>query len=387
MIMGKNILKVEYIERNKLILYKKNSKKHPKEQVEKIKRSIKEFGFNVPILIDSKRNIIAGHGRYLAARELDITPVPCIIKDDLTDDQIKAFRIADNKVAESDWDLDFLKDDIADLQLENYDISLTGFNDEEIGELFPEDKKEIIDDGLVEVEAYERAKNKTKIKLGDIYQLGEHTLMCGDATSKHDVDKLIKDKIDVIITDPPYGLDYEYNSYKDNSGNDHTKFCDSWFDNIKRKSEIMILFTGWKYNSFWQLKNPYDVFYWIARNKQSGGKNSNFRRTEPIFIWGRIKNRFVDDYFDIINEHKQKIDGKPLIGLYTCPKPLKLFYELIQCVNKNESIFDAFGGSGTTLIACEQLNRKCYMMELDPVYCQVIIDRWEKFTGKKSTKL
>ena len=229
---------------------------------------------------------------------------------------------------------------------------------------------------------------KYEIKAGEVWKLGEHRLMCGDAIKEEDVNKLMSgEKADMVFTDPPYGLGYEYNSHEDVPGDKYEKFCDTWFQILSKLCDKIIITTGWKYNLFWTKKEPFDNMYWVMRGKHSGGRISHFRLVEPIFAFGKKFNKYDFDLFETTKEIRYMGETN-LRELHTCPKPLKLIKEIINPQTKqNDNILDVFGGSGTTLIACEQLDRKCFMMEIDPVYCSVIIERWENVTGLKATKV
>jgi len=384
-----NIPKAELIDRTKLIVDETNPNEMNDNDFDALKEVISKYGFIIPIITNKEYKIADGYHRWKAARDLDIKEVPVIALDvDEVDRRI--LRQVLNKLKgthREDFDMKefkFLDDNNAIVEL----INLLPSQNKNIKELLDLiNQKEAKDEEFDPEQARKEAEANCKVKLGDIYQLGEHRLLCGDATIEKDYNTLIENNnIDLILTDPPYGIGYEYNQYKDEKGEEYLRFSDSWFNIAKTKSKLIILFTGWTYNKFWENKDPYDKFYWIARNKQSGGKNSNWRRTEPIFIWGRFKNKLVDDYLDIIVE-RQKVEGVELRNLHTCPKPIKLFSELIKSVNQGDKVLDLFGGSGTTLIVAEKLKRKCFMMELDPIYCQVIIDRWEDYTGNKATKI
>lgn len=377
--------------------YKKNSKTHPEYQVKKIAASIQEFGFNIPILIDSNNVIIAGHGRLYAAKYLKLKTVPVIRKKGLTENQIKAYRIADNKTSESDWEEAALKDELKDL-LESYDFdeTLTGFDDDEISELLREDEVEVVDDEFVEVDAYERAKNKTKIKLGDIFELGDHRLMCGDSINSEDVIKLVnKNIIGVLFTDPPYNI-----GYKDLKGKHkeilNDKMDDSNFIEFIKKMLLNAsltyektkykeyIFCNWKYyHLFYQAMENIGrpVKSCIVWDKEYGVQNLDKYHKQHEFIlyhgpFGGKKTLRGDIY----KLKRQKSDLHPTM------KPIELCADFINDSGEN-NILDLFGGSGSTLIACEQLLRKCFMMELDPIYCEVICERWEKLTNQKRKKV
>lgn len=245
---------------------------------------------------------------------------------------------------------------------------------------------------------FERAEDESKlpslydtesfVKKGEVWKLGRHILMCGDSTNKDDLDKLMiggeEERADIIFTDPPYGIDYEYNKFKDVSGHPYIQFCLKWFPLIKQYSDLLFITTGWKYRDFWYRQfPPDDEMIWFDKTKQSGGKSFHLRKTEPIMIWGKVKEKFD---WDIIEEQTDRGDG--MRNFHTCPKPLDFMKLIIKKQTKeNDIILDPFCGSGSTLMACEQTRRICYAMEIDEKYCSVIIKRWELFTGEKAVKV
>ena len=381
--------------------YENNPRKND-EAVDYVAKSIKEFGFKVPIVIDKNNVIVTGHTRLKAAKRLGLKEVPCIMADDLTEEQIKAFRLADNKVGEiATWDFDLLDielNDITDINMEDFGFDL-GLEDEE---------KEIIEDEVPEV------PEEPKAKLGDIYQLGNHRLMCGDSTSEEDVAKLMNGvKADMVFTDPPYGmnLDTDYSKYRDDdeeymkkyklknkSGNsykpvigDNEDFKDDLvltiFNNFDYCKEIFV----WGGDYYPELLKDYKKGNYIVWDKKSNeGLENNLDTTNSNnfeLCWS--KNKHKKDIVRILWVRffgtEQEFDHK---RYHPTQKPTKLSRWFIDKYSKeNDLIVDIYGGSGSTLIACEQLNRKCYMMELDPHYIDVIIERWENFTGKKAIKL
>jgi len=360
-------MEIKNVSVKEIIHYDKNTKKHPDEQIIKIAASIKEFGFNVPVLLDKNNMIIAGHGRLYAANKLGLNEVPCIFLNDLTPNQIKAYRIADNKTAESDWDEALLIEEINDLMNDDYDISLTGFSKEELAGLYP-------DEDVQEVEAEDPNKVETTIKRGDIITLGEHRLVCGDATSKEDVHKLMDGKkADMVFTDPPYGINAVSKSgvlsktYKnDILGDDDNNAATDAF-NLVSKMNIE--------NHIWWGANYYSECLpnsecWIVWDKNNGESD----QTDCELAWTNFRS--VNRQYTQASEKTNRTHPtqKPVSLIVWCFNKFKL--------NSVNLIIDLFGGSGSTLIACEQLKRKCYMMELDPQYCEVIARRWEKLTGK-----
>ena len=225
-------------------------------------------------------------------------------------------------------------------------------------------------------------------KLGDIYQLGRHRVACGDSTKLEDVERLMNgQKADLVFTDPPYGIGYEYNKHKDQNGAEYLNFCETWFKILQEKADLIIITTGWAYKQFWYSKLPYDEMQWIMKGKHSGGKASNFRLAEPIFVFGKIRHKYDFDVFETTNK-LQYAGEVNLRDLHSCPKPVDLICELVvKQIDLGEMVLDVFLGSGTTLIAAEKTNRICYGMEIDPRYVDVAVERWQNYTGLKAIKL
>jgi DNA modification methylase len=397
---------MEIIQRkvNDLIPYINNSRTHSEEQVNQIVASINEFGFTNPLLIDEKDNIIAGHGRLLASKKLKMEEVPCIVLSGLTEAQKKAYIIADNKMAlNAGWDEELLKIELENLKELDFDLELTGFNVDELDDIFKvEEEQEIIEDDF-DIEPPE----EPKAKLGDIYQLGNHRLMCGDSTNEEDVAKLMNGfKADMVFTDPPYNANYssrvDINRRKPWGGilNDKMNYDD--FDNflidlnstlysvLKENSSIYECI-DWKHYSqvesiFKEAFNHKSTIIW---NKNYFGLGTYYRTKYEMILFG-CKGEKLNvwngnhDEMDVWDEDREKVNNY----VHPTQKPLTIPARAIKnSSNVNDNILDTFGGSGSTLIACEQLNRSCYMMELDPKYVDVIIKRWEEFTGKKAIKL
>lgn len=358
-----------------LIPYINNSRTHSEEQITQLVSSIKEFGFTNPILLAPDNSIIAGHGRLQAVKRLGHEEVPCIIISGLSKTQIKALIIADNQLAlNAGWDLEKLSVEIEGLEADKFNIDLLGFEDTFLKSLKGEQE------GLIDDDEIPESKDVHKSKTDDVWLLGDHRLVCGDSTDKKYYDVLLKGKkANMVFTDPPYGLNYEYNSHKDIAGKEYLEFCDKWFPLIKEYSNFVFLTAGWKYNTYWLMKEPDDIFYWISRNKMSGGKFSHFRKIEPIFLWGKTKNKYNLDFFDYNSDRINKLREH-----HTCPKPVKFVIDAISAYDENSIILDVFLGSGTTMIACEKTRKICYGIEKDPKYCDLIIDRWQQFTGKEA---
>jgi DNA modification methylase len=374
-----------------LIPYINNSRTHNEEQIKQICASINEFGFTNPLLIDEKDNIIAGHGRLLASKKLNMEEVPCIVLKGLTEAQKKAYIIADNKLAlNAGWDDELLKLELENLKELDFDISLTGFNIDELDDVLGEEKE-------VEEDDFDcTPPEEPKSKLGDIYQLGNHRLMCGDSTSIDDVEKLMNGvNADMIHTDPPYGINMsrslvsgEDNSIlNDNLNEDDLKqLIDSAISNcvmVSKPNIPLYCWIGFRNYSLAEdiIKKYFEInncIVWIKPSIGLGGKGYRYQHELCIFS-GNIENKSLSDVWEFKRDKS---------GLHPTMKPVELVANAIKNSSKKDDvILDVFGGSGSTLIACEQLNRKCYMMELDPKYVDVIIKRWETFTGQKAVKL
>jgi DNA modification methylase len=333
------------------------------DKFKKLVKSIQDFPemLNIrPIVVNSDMIVLGGNMRLKACREAGLKEIPIIYAENLTEEQQKEFIIKDN-VGFGEWDWEDLGNNWDKEELEGWGLDLPEFEKEVL---------EATDDG------YEIPEEiKTDIVLGDLFEIGEHRLLCGDSTSITDVEKLMNEKkADMVFTDPPYGIGYEYNSHKDTKGDDYLNFCTEWFHNLSLFSDLIIISTGWAYKKFWYNKNPNDEMVWFDKTKQSGGKSYFLRKTEPIFIFGKIREKYKWDIFE-----NQSNRGDGIRDLHTCPKPIGLISDIINPqTEKNQIILDIFLGSGTTMVASHQLKRKCYGMELDPKYCQVIIDRMLK---------
>ena len=369
---------IQNISIDQLIPYINNPRNNA-NAVDKVAASIKEFGFKVPIVVDKEKVVVAGHTRLLAAKKLGLAEVPCIIADDLTEQQIKAFRLADNKVSEfAEWDMEKLA-----IEIEMVEFDMAEFGFDVIDEETPEVKE---DDFEIEL------SEEPKTKIGDIYQLGKHRLMCGDSTIASDVVNLMDGNIaNVLFTDPPYGYEYQSNMRTKTEKFDVLKNDDKILDFmpniIGTVDGFIFVCTTWKVLDQWipLFKKQFELSNMVIWDKGGGGI-------------GDLKKTFSTDYEVILVSHQGKeLKGKRIGSVWNIPKdsandykhatqkPVKLSAMAIQETTQTNSIvLDVFGGSGSTLIACEQLNRTCYMMELDPRYCDVIVDRWEKLTGRKA---
>ncbi len=385
--------------------YEKNPRKND-QSVDKVANSIKEFGFKVPIVIDKNNIIVCGHTRYKAAKKLGIDVVPCVVADDLTDEQIKAYRLADNKVGEDSlWDAALLGSELDDIL--NIDMTDFGFS-------LPEIEAEVVEDD------YDKpVPEEPKSKLGDLYQLGRHRLLCGDSTRVDDVKKLMGDAVaDMLLTDPPYNVNYEGTAGKIKN--------DNMEDSAFRQFLTDAFLAAWAV-----MKNGAAFHIWHADsegyNFRGACRDAGFR-VRQCLIW--VKNSLVLGRQDFQWKHEPCLYGekslpegmteeyeeddhepclygwkdgkhywfknrkqttilefeKPRVSKeHPTMKPIKMFDYEIKCnTRQGENVLDLFGGSGTTIMACEQNGRNAFVMEYDPRFIDVIIDRWESFTGEKA---
>ncbi len=406
-------MKVEKVNVDDLKPHPKNPRVHPDSAIEKLERSIKEFGWTNPILVSADGYILAGHARVKAAEKAGISEVPVIYLP-LEGAKAEAYLIADNRLQdETDWDYEKLKDLLQELDTGELDLELTGFDMDEIEELIAQlhVPEEIVEDEVPE------PPEEPITKPGDLWILGRHRLLCGDATKAEDVERLMDGKkADMVFTDPPYNIGYDYWDYLDNKeAGEYKKWCEQWFRILVKHSPIILITIGqWNMKMWFDIEKPLGIIAWIARNKTSGSKISLFSVWEPILVYAkkikklkrnkadvvegllvRDEEEFVHDVNKAIEYVKNNCDLVEInnkrqtdVELHKCPKQVRLLKELLlRYSSRHALILDVFGGSGTTLIAAEQLSRTCYMMELDPIYCDVIIKRWENLTGQKAERV
>ena len=377
-------MQVEQISIEKLIPYVNNARTHSDAQVAQIAASIKEFGFNNPVLIADDNSIIAGHGRVMAARKLGKDTVPAVRLSHLTEMQRKAYILADNKLAlNADWDNSLLAIELADLKDLGFDTDLTGFSADEIAALMPIE----VTEGLTDEDAVPEIPEEPVTRLGDVWLLGKHRVMCGDSTSIDAVDRLMQGgKADMVFTDPPYNIDYQgVKDKRDKIAND--KMNDDDFLDFLRQSlmpcEVMYVCCSWQYaHLFKQAMNELDrsAKSMIVWDKVNPAQHLDlyFKQHEIIFYHGPFGgNKTVRG--DIWQLKRQKNTVHPTM------KPVELIELALQDHPARKTVYDSFGGSGSTLIACEKTGRLSRLMELDPKYCDVIVKRWQDFTGKKAT--
>lgn len=362
--------------------YGNNSRTHSDDQIKQIVASINEFGFTNPILIDESDVIIAGHGRLLAAKNLSMDEVPTITLTGLTDEQKIAYVIADNKLAlNAGWDNEKLVSELKNLMDLDYDLGLTGFDPEEIEDLMPVE----INPGLTDEDEVPEIPDEPKTKLGDIYQLGRHRVMCGDSTNLNDVDKLMDgNKVDMVFTDPPYNVSFNGRSGKhdviknDNlSTSDFENFITEVCNTIKSLDpKVYYIWCNWNFYGILQGKLDYKTCIVWAKNVF--GMGNGYRHQHEFCLF----NGKIDE--EIKNESDLWNIKKDTNYVHPTQKPVALSVRAFGNHVKLLNVLDLFGGSGSTLIGAEQTGRTAYLMELDPKYCDVIVKRWEDFTGQKA---
>ena len=420
--------------------YERNAKIHSRAQVEKIAASIEEFGFISPCLIDQDMNIIAGHGRVMAAELLNIDAVPCVFIEGLTEEQRRAYILADNRLTElGEWDMELVNSELDELAAAGFAVEITGFDWDSATEMGA------FDDNY-DPDGEEAAALEPRTKLGDIWQLGNHRLMCGDSTSSDALDKLFNgEKAAFVFTDPPYGVSIGTKNAKimELKGETFNSITEDIIGDTLSEEELYEMLV----KAFSRLREhceDYCSYYvsspqggelglmtlmmmkaaglpvrhmlmWIKSSATfSFGRIDYAYRHEPIFYTWTRSHRFRGGYDTTIIDENQRLedlskpelkelvhalkgDGKTTAiycdkpshsSLHPTMKPLKLVARFMyNSSEEGDAVADIFGGSGTTLIVAEQLKRRCYMMEYDPHYCDVIIDRWEQFTGEKAVKV
>lgn len=382
--MASNEKDYPFISISELKPYPNNARQHPQEQINKIVNSINEFGFITPVIIDENNMILVGHGRTEAAKMAGLDKVPFRRVTNLSDDQKRAYILADNKLSDlAEWDEGLLMEELDKIEL---DMSEFGFDEFEI---------DLDEDAEIKEDEIPQPPKEPKAKVGDLYQLGEHRLLCGDSTDINDIERLVNGGfVDMVFTDPPYGYNYQSNMRTQSEKFDVIENDDKILDFFPNLSGIVkgfvMICTTWKVLDKWLplFEKYFDMSNMIIWDKGGGGI-------------GDLKHTFLTDYEIILcsnngAEIQQKRIGsvweigKDSASEYIHPtqKPVGLSAHAIKhTTKKGASVLDLFGGSGSTLMACEQLNRKCYMMELDPRYVDVIIERWENMTGEKAELL
>ncbi len=396
---------IEMLGLETLIPYANNTRTHSEEQIAQVAASIREFGFTNPVLVDADNGIIAGHGRVLAARKLGLVEVPCIRLAHLDEKQKRAYIIADNKLAlNAGWDEELLALELGALKDDGFDIELTGFTEDELAELVvPEE----IAEGLTDEDAVPDAPEQPVTVEGDVWLLGRHRLMCGDSTSQSAFDQLMsKTRGDLIFTDPPYGMSYgggraagstkkgarvkAHGMIKndDLQGEDLISLVrDALATSIAASKEGAPLYACFTWRTYVEFEAALEslgreVKACIVWDKKSIGLGNSHYRPQHEFIF-YCGGQWYGDKSQ--SDVWQMSRGSTAEYVHPTQKPVELIERALNNSSKaGDVIVDCFGGSGSTLIACEKTARDCRMMELDPKYCDVIIKRWQDFTGQKA---
>ncbi len=384
-----------------LIPYARNARTHSDEQVAQIAASIAEFGFTNPILTDGERGVIAGHGRLAAARKLGLKEVPVIELSYLTDTQKKAYILADNRLAmNAGWDDELLKLELTELKDADFDLELMGFTSDELDRLINGDAG----GGLTDDDAVPETPKEPVSRPGDLWILGNHRLLCGDSTMLSDVEKLMGNELaDMAFTDPPYNVDYGNNAKDKMRGKDRRILNDALGDGFYQflydacvnllmvtkggcyvamsSSELHTLQKAWL-----DAGGKWSTFIIWSKNTFTLGRADYQRQYEPILYgWKQGTDHFWcgdRDQSDIWNYNKPRVND-----LHPTMKPVELVERAIKNSSKSRDIvLDLFGGSGTTLIACEKTGRQARLMELDPKFVDVTVKRWEEYTGLQAVR-
>ena len=389
---------IEKISIDKLIPYANNARTHSDEQVAQIAASIREFGFNNPVLIAEDDTIIAGHGRVMAARKLNLSEVPCLRVSHLTETQRKAYILADNKLAlNAGWENNLLSLELTELADSGFDITLTGFTQEEMDALKPIE----VTEGLTDEDAVPDVPEEPVTKLGDVWLLGKHRVMCGDSTSIDAVETLCSGQlVDMWLTDPPYNVAYEgktkdaltikNDSMGDSEFRQFLRDCYVAADAVMKPGAVFYIwhadlegynFRGAANDAGWKVRQ---CLVWKKQTMVMGRQDYHWKHEPCLYGWKDGAGHLW------ASDRKQttilEFDRPSRNGEHPTMKPVALFeYQLLNNTKGGDIVLDSFGGSGTTLIAAEKNGRVARLMELDPKYCDVIVKRWQDFTGKKAT--
>jgi len=381
----------------KLVPYARNSRTHSEKQIAQIEKSIKEFGWTIPILIDENGTILAGHGRVLAAHNLGIKDVPTVVASGWTDEQKRAYVIADNKIAaNAEWDKDMLALELTELKSADFDLGITGFDPKELVSFVAVSKA-----GLTGDEDVPTVVDKTVTRLGDLWLLGNHRLVCGDSTTREPVAAVAPGGgIDLLLTDPPYNVAYEGKTAEaltiqnDSMGDvEFLQFLVSAFENANEVMRPGAVFYIWHADiegfnfrgacraAGWKVRQ---CLIWVKDSMVMGRQDYHWQHEPCLYGWkDGAAHIWSSDRKQVTTIHCKRPTRN---AEHPTMKPIELMeYQICNNTLPNNTVLDLFGGSGSTLIACEKTDRRARLVELDPKYCDVIIRRWQNFTGQEAT--
>lgn len=384
--MGDPAEKVEKWDIEKLIPYARNARTHSDEQVGQIAASIKEWGWTTPVLVDEDGGIIAGHGRTMAAKRLGLREVPVMVARGWSDAKKRAYVLADNKLTlNAGWDDAMLSLELKELGETGFDLDLTGFSLDEIAALTPVE----VEPGLTDEDAVPEAPEEPTTRLGDVWILGQHRLMCGDSTSIDAVEKLMDgQKAEMVFTDPPYGVDYEGINNDSRAG--LADLLQQVFANYVLTAmpgaPVYVFHSDRCADIFHQVFREHFHFssmvIWVKPSLVLSQTDYQSRHEPCMYGW--VEGSAHQWHSDRKQTSVWEFGKEHVVG-HTTPKPTEMVsYAIENSSKQNQTVIDLFGGSGSTLIACEKTGRQCRMMELDPKYCDVIIKRWQDYTGKQA---
>lgn len=395
--MNKFNAAIQHVPIDTVIPYANNAKKHTVEQIDKLASMIAEYGHDVPIVIDGDNVIIKGHGRFLACKKLGMETVPVIVRDDLTPAQVKAARIADNKIAESEWDEDLLRLELSELDDLGFDLDLTGFDDFDLGE-FDDDVTSLDDDA--DLDSVPEPPEIPISKRGDVWLCGKHRVMCGDSTSLEDAARLMDGGLaDLLITDPPYNVAYTGGTADaltiqndDMSDGDFRQFLRDVYstaDSVMKDGASFYIwhadsegynFRGAAHDIEWKIRQ---CLIWVKNTLVLGRQDYHWKHEPCLYGWKDGAAHYWGN--DRTQTTVLEFNKPARNGIHPTMKPVELFqYQIENSSKKGDTVLDLFGGSGTTMIACEKTNRAARLMELDEKYCDVIVRRWQEITGKEA---